>query len=113
MNAQHIAAIDKQEDAINHTILEITRIILDLKRLLDTINVCLVSEYTSRTEEFRILPAQFQMTLPTFTPQEINREQIHQQIGSWSKSVIIFLLDELRILTDRQSILKDYSVCRV
>ncbi|XP_078331717.1 uncharacterized protein LOC111109717 [Crassostrea virginica] len=103
MDAQHIAAIDRQEVAINHTITEITQAILDLKRLLDTSDVCLVSEYTSRTEEFRNLPAQFQVTLPTFTPQEINRELIHQQIGSLSKLAITFLLDEPRILTDIQT----------
>ncbi|XP_078331230.1 uncharacterized protein LOC144625055 [Crassostrea virginica] len=103
MDAQHIAAIDQQEDAINHTINEITQIILDLKRLLDTSDVYLVSKYTSRTEEFRNLPAQFQVTLPTFTPQEINREQIHQQIGSLSELAITFLLDEPRILTDIQT----------
>ncbi|XP_078331544.1 uncharacterized protein LOC111105269 [Crassostrea virginica] len=107
MDAQHIEAIDQQEDAINHTITEITQAILDLKRLLDTSNVCLVSEYTSRTEEFRNLPAQFRVTLPNFTPQEINREQIHQQIGSLSEQAITFLLDEPRILTDIQT---EYTV---
>nr|XP_022300871.1 E3 ubiquitin-protein ligase TRIM36-like [Crassostrea virginica] len=104
MDAQLIAAIDIQEVAINHTITEIIQIIEDLKKLLDTGNVCLVSEYTSRTEEFRSLPAQFQVSLPTFTPQEINRERIHQQIGSLSKLAITnpvrALLDEPRILTD-------------
>ncbi|XP_078331502.1 uncharacterized protein LOC144625190 [Crassostrea virginica] len=103
MDAQHIAAIDQQEDAINHTIPKITQIILDLKKLLDTSDVCLVSQYTSRTEEFRILPAQFQVTLPTFTLQEINRDQIHQQIGSLSELAITFLLDEPRVLTDIQT----------
>ncbi|XP_078340274.1 uncharacterized protein LOC144627345 [Crassostrea virginica] len=103
MDAQHIAAIDRQEDAINHTITDITQIILELKRLLDTNDVCLLSEYTSRTEEFRGLPAQFQVTLPTFTPLEINREQIHQQIGSLSKLAISYLLDEPRILADIQT----------
>ena len=103
MDAQHIAAIDQQEDAINHTITEITQVILDLKRLLDTSDVCLVSEYTSRTEEFKNLPAQFQVTLPAFTPQEINREQIRQQIGSLSELALTFLLDEPRILTDIQT----------
>ena len=58
MDAKHIEALDRQEDAINRTIPEITQAILDLKRLLDTSDVCLVSEYTSRTEEFRNLPAQ-------------------------------------------------------
>nr|XP_022299740.1 uncharacterized protein LOC111108265 isoform X2 [Crassostrea virginica] len=104
MDAQHIAAIDQQEVAINRTIPEITQIILDLKRLLDTSDVCLVSKFTSRTKEFRILPAQFQVSLPTFTSQEINTEQIHQQIGSLSELTITYpLLDEPRILTDIQT----------
>nr|XP_022324083.1 uncharacterized protein LOC111124994 [Crassostrea virginica] len=103
IDAQHIAALDQQEVAINHTIPEITQIILDLKRLLDTSDVSLVSEYTSRTEEFRSLPAQFHVTLPTFTPQEINRDKIHQQIGSLSELAITFLLDEPQILTDIQT----------
>uniref|UniRef100_A0A8B8BEH7 Uncharacterized protein LOC111109396 n=1 Tax=Crassostrea virginica TaxID=6565 RepID=A0A8B8BEH7_CRAVI len=114
MDAQHIAAIDEQEDAINNTIPEITQIILDLKKLLerlqdklDSSDVCLVSEYTSRTKEFRSLPGQFQVTLPTFTPQEINSEQILKQIGSLSKLSITYpvgtLLDEPRILTDIQT----------
>uniref|UniRef100_A0A8B8B7F9 Uncharacterized protein LOC111107657 n=1 Tax=Crassostrea virginica TaxID=6565 RepID=A0A8B8B7F9_CRAVI len=115
MDARHIAAIDEQEVAINKTSTEIKKVILDLKRLLDTSDVCLVSEYTSRTEEFRSLPAQFQVTLPTFTPQEINREQIHQQIGSLSELVITYLvpmlLDEPRILTDIQTECRElYSV---
>ena len=36
MDAQHIAAIDQQEVAINKTSTEITQVVLDLKRLLDT-----------------------------------------------------------------------------
>ena len=39
MDAQHNAAIDQQEDAITHTITEMTQVILDLKRLLDTNDV--------------------------------------------------------------------------
>nr|XP_022316362.1 uncharacterized protein LOC111120021 [Crassostrea virginica] len=100
MDARLKTVIDEQEDAINCAIPEITQIILDLKKLLDTSDVCLVSEYTSRTEEFRNSPAQFEVTLPTFTPQEVNREQIHQQIGSLSKLAITYpLLDEPQILT--------------
>nr|XP_022324209.1 uncharacterized protein LOC111125044 [Crassostrea virginica] len=99
MDAQHMAAIDRHEVAINHTITEITQTILDLKRLLETSDVGLFSEYITRTEEFKVLPAYFQVTLPTFTPQLINREQIRQQIGSLSELAITFLLDEPRILT--------------
>nr|XP_022307849.1 uncharacterized protein LOC111113849 [Crassostrea virginica] len=77
MDAQHIGAIDQQEVAINHTISEITKVILDLKMLLDTSDVCLVSKYTSMTEEFGRLPAQFQVTLPTLTPQISVRTSHH------------------------------------
>nr|XP_022316885.1 uncharacterized protein LOC111120465 [Crassostrea virginica] len=86
MDDEHIAAIDKQEVEMNHNITKISHIILDLKRLQDTSNVGLVSEYTSRTEEFKSLPAQFQVTSPTFTPNEFNREKIYQQIGSLDKT---------------------------
>ncbi|XP_078331716.1 uncharacterized protein LOC144625278 [Crassostrea virginica] len=110
MDAQHLAAIDQQETAIKHAITEIKQVILDLKKLLerllnklDTSDVYLVSEYTSRTEEFRNLPAQFQVTLPTFTPKEITRERIHQHIGSLSKLAITFFLDKPRILADIQT----------
>ena len=68
MDAQNIAAIDRQEVAINKTSTKIPQVILDLKKLLDTSDVCLVSEYTSRTEEFRSLPAPVSythLTLPT------------------------------------------------
>ena len=69
MDAQHIAAIDELKDAINHAIPEITQVILDLKRLLDTSDISLVCKYKSRTEEFRDSPERFQVTsLPTFTP---------------------------------------------
>ena len=103
MKAQHKAAIDKREDAINRTIIEIKRVILDLNKFLDNTDVCLVSEYTSRTEEFRSLPAQFQVSLPTFSPQKVNRRQIHQQIGSLSKLAITYLHDEPPILKDIQT----------
>ncbi|XP_078340609.1 uncharacterized protein LOC111118706 [Crassostrea virginica] len=107
MDAQLIAAIDQQEDAINKRRTEIKKVIQDLKRLLDTSDVCLVSEYTSRTEEFRNFLDQFQVTSPTFAPQEINREQIHQQIGSLSKLVIKYpvgtLIDKPLILIDIQT----------
>ena len=59
MDAQHIAAIDEHEDKISKTSTEMAQIILDLKKLLDTSDVGIVSVYASRIEEFRSLPAQF------------------------------------------------------
>ncbi|XP_022303034.2 uncharacterized protein LOC111110734 [Crassostrea virginica] len=101
MDEQHLAAITKQEDVINKALHEIKQVILDLQKLLDSDDVCLVSEYTSRNEEFRSLPAQFQVTLPTFSPQEINREQLYQQLGSLSQLLITHpLTDEAARTTE-------------
>nr|XP_022322075.1 uncharacterized protein LOC111123795 [Crassostrea virginica] len=104
-DAHHLATIDKQGDGINQKITEIKQVILDLQNLLDSDDVCLVYGYTSRIEEFRSLPAQFHVTLPTFTPQEINREQISQQIGYLSKTLTFVhvarsFIDKPRILID-------------
>ena len=88
MDSKHLAMIDKQEKAINHSITEIEQVILDLRKLLDNNDANLLSDYKSRNEEFRRLPVQFQVTLPVFTPQEINREQIQQHLGSLSKQII-------------------------
>nr|XP_022334129.1 tripartite motif-containing protein 3-like [Crassostrea virginica] len=94
MDEQHLAAITTQEDVINKALHEIKQVILDLQKLLDSDDVCLVTEYTSRNEEFRSLPAQFQVTLPTFSPQEINREQLYQQLGSLSQLLITYPLSD-------------------
>ncbi|XP_022304495.2 uncharacterized protein LOC111111677 [Crassostrea virginica] len=107
MDEQHLAAITTQEDVINKALHEIKQVILDLQKLLDSDDVCLVSEYTSRNEEFRSLPAQFQVTLPTFSPQEINREQLYQQLGSLSQLLITYpLTDEVARTTEEHGGLK-------
>ena len=104
MDAQHMAAIDKQEETIKLTINETKQIILDLRRLLDTRDVRIVSKYKSRNKEFRRLPAQFQVTLPIFTPQEINREQMLQQFGSLSALAITYpFIDKPRVIADIQT----------
>nr|XP_022309597.1 uncharacterized protein LOC111115228 [Crassostrea virginica] len=107
MDKQHLAAITTQEDVINKALHEIQQVILDLQNLLDSDDVCLVSEYTSRNEEFRSLPVQFQVTLPTFSPQEINREQLYQQLGSLSQLVNTYpLTDEAARTKEEHSDLK-------
>nr|XP_022336176.1 E3 ubiquitin-protein ligase TRIM71-like [Crassostrea virginica] len=82
MNSKNQAALDKQEDAINNTITEMKQVIQDLKSLLDTSNVNLVSKYQSRIKEFRILPHKLRISLPTFHPVRINKEQILKLFGS-------------------------------
>ena len=76
MNTQHLAAIEKQEDVINNALHEIKQTIQDLKTLLDTSDVGLVSKYRSRIEEFRKLPHKLKISLPNFLPQKINRDEL-------------------------------------
>nr|XP_022308936.1 uncharacterized protein LOC111114765 [Crassostrea virginica] len=85
MNAQHLAAIEKQEGETNKALHEIKQVIQDLKSLLDTSDVGLVSKYRSRIAEFRKLPHKLKISLPNFLPQRINREELLKQFGSLSR----------------------------
>ncbi|XP_078321303.1 uncharacterized protein LOC111111601 [Crassostrea virginica] len=84
MDEQHLAAIEKQEGETNKALHEIKQVIQDLKSLLDTSDVGLVSKYRSRIAEFRKLPRKLKISLPNFLPQKINREELLKQFGSFS-----------------------------
>ena len=88
MDAQHLKAIDQQEETINQSINEISQVIRDLQNLLETNDVCLVSEYISRNAEFKTLPSLFHVVLPTSIPQEINQLDLYQKFGILSKQAI-------------------------
>nr|XP_022308241.1 uncharacterized protein LOC111114249 [Crassostrea virginica] len=82
MNAQHLAAIEKQEAVINKALHEIKQVIVHLKSLLETSDVSHVSTYKTRNGDFRKLPPKLKISLPNFQPQRIDTEQLLKQFGS-------------------------------
>ncbi|XP_022303265.2 uncharacterized protein LOC111110896 [Crassostrea virginica] len=84
MDKQHTAAIEKQEDVIYKAHNEIKQVIRDIKILLNTSDVGLVSKYRSRIAEFRKLPPKLKISLPNILHQKIDREELLKQFGSLS-----------------------------
>lgn len=84
MESEQLSVLKKQEDEIKQSVLETTQIIFKMKKILDSNDVYLLSEYKSRNVEFRKLPPKLIVSLPTFTPRRINTEKLSKQFGSLS-----------------------------
>lgn len=80
--SEHIVFLKKQEDDINQTISEIRKTICELKKLKDLNDVSRLSQYKSRNAEFGMLAPKFNVTLPNFSSERINTDQLIHQFGS-------------------------------
>ncbi|XP_062566174.1 uncharacterized protein LOC134228537 [Saccostrea cucullata] len=84
MKTKHLAILDKQENEIKQIISDVNQSILDLKKILDSIDITLTVAYKSRNSEFRSLPPKINVSLPSFSPHQITTAQLHQMFGSLS-----------------------------
>lgn len=84
ISTKRLDFLNKQENEIKGTISEIIQRIADLKKLLNSKDASLVSGYKSKNGVFKKLPSNITISLPTFTPLNVNQEFIYQQFGSLS-----------------------------
>lgn len=82
MDTELMTVLTKKEDEIAHISAEISKNIADLKNLIASNDVSVVSAHISRNAEFKKLIPKLKISLPRFTSQRINRETI--QLGSLS-----------------------------
>lgn len=84
METKQQTKLTKHEEEIKCLISKVTQTISYVKDLLDCNDICLVSLYKSKNEEFRSIPSKPKIFLPHFMPEKINHEQLSEQFGELS-----------------------------
>ncbi|XP_056006639.1 E3 ubiquitin-protein ligase TRIM71-like [Ostrea edulis] len=84
MKTKHLDALNKNTEEITQKMAELKQIMSDLKSILKSNDVSLTSTYKSRNSEFRTLPPKVRVTLPSFSAQKINKDQLNKMVGSVS-----------------------------
>lgn len=81
MENEQLTLLNKEEDKIKRNIFELAQSILDLRKLLNSNDVCLISEYTSENDQFKQFPLKLKVSLPNLCFQRINTKELLQQFG--------------------------------
>ncbi|XP_056004214.1 E3 ubiquitin-protein ligase TRIM71-like [Ostrea edulis] len=84
MKNKHLSTLNKNTDEITQKMAELKQIMSDLKSILKSNDVSLTSTYKSRNSEFRTLPPKVRVTVPRFSAQKINKDQLNEMFGSLS-----------------------------
>ncbi|XP_055999079.1 E3 ubiquitin-protein ligase TRIM36-like [Ostrea edulis] len=84
MKTKHLDELNKNTEEITQKMAELKQIMSDLKSILKSNDVSLTSTYKSRNSQFRTLPPKVRVTLPSFSPQKINKGQLNEMFGSLS-----------------------------
>ncbi|XP_056015810.1 E3 ubiquitin-protein ligase Midline-1-like [Ostrea edulis] len=84
MKIKHLDALNKNTEEITQKMIELKQIMSDLNSILKSNDVSLTSTYKSRNSEFRTLPPKVRVTVPSFSPQKINKDQLNEMFGSLS-----------------------------
>ncbi|XP_078320219.1 uncharacterized protein LOC111111801 [Crassostrea virginica] len=77
INESQSALLDsllKEESKLSHRITEIAERILELMKIQESNDACLISKYKSRIDEFQKWPPRVFVTLPHFCPEKVDRE---------------------------------------
>ncbi|XP_056007587.1 E3 ubiquitin-protein ligase TRIM36-like [Ostrea edulis] len=82
MKIKHLSTLNKNTNEITQKMAELKQIMSDLKSILKSNDVSLTSTYKSRNSEFRTLPPKVRVTVPSFSPQKINKDQLNEMFGS-------------------------------
>jgi streptogramin lyase len=85
---KHLLALNQNTDNITQRLAELRQIIADLKSMMESNDVTLTSGYKSRNAEFRTLPPTVRATLPTFNPQDVNKDRLNDLFVSLSSLCI-------------------------
>ncbi|XP_055999069.1 E3 ubiquitin-protein ligase TRIM36-like [Ostrea edulis] len=84
MKTKHLDALNKNTEEITQKMAELKQIMSDLKSILKSNDVSLTSTYKSRNSQIRTLPLTVRVTLPSFSSQKINKDQLNEMFGSLS-----------------------------